>query len=162
MTANVELNPSDWPSADLWRTAAGREQDSDVVILPENNKDLETGVYGGELVDLLEELRTSGMKVSFAHDPDAQQWRERKGHGEVSIILSVAETAPWDDIKDVVSRLFPADQLQVFIKSRSKDGLKAKVRLRGRGKDVAEALGQLPASWSGPGDPSPAGPVWGS
>lgn len=157
MTANVQLNPDDWPSAEVWRTASRREQDSDVVFLPENNRDLEVGVYGGEITELVQELQASGVNASFSHDPEAQRRRERKGHGEISIIMSAGPTAPWEAIRQVLSRLFSSDQLQVFIKSRSPDGVQNKVRMRGRGNDVAEAMSQLSESFDhSPSDRSPS------
>lgn len=163
MSAIIEFNPGDWPSADVWRTASDRETDSDVVILPENKTDLDIGLYGSELDDLVKELKASGIKANFAHEPEAQRWRERKGHGEVSIIISAAAETPWDPIGLAISKLFPSDQLQVFIRSRHKDGAQAKVRMRGRGTDVADALGEVKESLQDPHKPaSDPGRTWGS
>ena len=162
MSAKIEFNPGDWPSADVWRTASRREKDSDVVILPENKIDLDLGLYGSELDDLVKELKASGIKANFAHEPEAQRWRERKGHGEVSIIISAAAETPWDRVGLAVSKLFPSEQLQVFIQSRNKDGVPAKVRMRGRGEDVADALGELKESLKDPPKPaSDPGSTWG-
>jgi hypothetical protein len=146
MTANVEFDPDDWPSVDLWGAASSREQDSQVVFLPENKSGLEVGVYGAEIADLVEALNDSGVHASPAHGPEAQRWRERKGHGEVSIIMSASASVRWDLMSREISRLFGSDQLQVFIKGRNKDGVVSKVRLRGRGEDVAEALDQVKKS----------------
>jgi hypothetical protein len=163
MSANVEFNPADWPSADVWRTASRREQDSDFVFLAENKSDLEIGEYGAELDELVKELKASGVNANFAHEPEARRWHERKGHGEVSIIISAVGETDWDSMKLTISKLFPSDQLQVFIKSRNKDGLQAKVRMRGRGADVAEALSQVQESLQQQTRPAP-GPetTWGS
>lgn len=150
MTANVEFDPGDWPSVDLWRAASSREQDSEVVFLPENKSGLEVGVYGAEIADLVDALNDSGMHASLAHGLEEQRLRERKGHGEVSIIMSAAASAPWDLMRREISRLFGSDQLQVFVKGRNKDGVVSKVRIRGRGEDVAEALGRLEESFKHP------------
>lgn len=124
----------------------------DVTVLPERVEG-ESGIYRGEVQDLVEALRDSGLVVEYQHDPQHRLWRELFGESQIAFSLAIAASvvgaAAWDAVKAAfakwLDRLPPKQPLHIELKVTSGPcWQETHFVADGRPEDVLQALDRIP------------------
>lgn len=128
--------------------------DDDVLVFPREIAEDGKGLYDDSVLTIAKELRSTGVRARYQHDPDSREWIGEYGVTPVALdlVIGIASNAGWAALCWLLIRKRGRDAVRVRVGrfKKTKDGVSATwYSVKGPGADVARALAEIEAPEGG-------------